>query len=417
MRQRLRIFVSSPGDVTAAREIAALTIERLAQDYARFYKIEPYLWEFEAMAASGHFQDSIEPPSAFDVVVLIVWSRLGTALPERTEIREYRGIDGRAPVTGTEWEFEEALQAAQKSGAPDLLVYRSRKPAPFDTHDPNRFEEQSQQLKALNGFWERYFSNQGLFIGAYTLFTSDAEFASAFENHLRKLLEKRIAALVSAPGDTAGKAWAQAPFRGLEAYEFEHAPIFFGQDEALAKAMLQLTGNAGAGSPFLLVLGASGSGKSSLVKAGIVPKLFVPRRLPATAFLRRVVFRPSDARDGEDLFDALARRLTTQVGAEEGVSELIGPGQSLTSLASHLRNSTAEPPIRSGRHSGNWPSRHGRAAACSSTKVPGSSSSSISLKSYSPSNASHPMSGGGSSISMRSVPFRSTKRHGETERT
>jgi len=74
-----------------------------------------------------------------------------------------------------------------------------------------------------------------------------------------------------------------------------------------------------------------------------VPKLFVPRRVPATAFLRRVVFRPSDARDGEDLFDALARRLTTQVGAEEGVSELIGPGQSLTSLASHLRNSTAEP--------------------------------------------------------------------------
>ena len=90
------------------------------------------------------------------------------------------------------------------------------------------------------------------------MFTSDAEFASAFENHLRKLLEKRIAALVSAPGDTASKAWAQAPFRGLEAYEFEHAPIFFGQDEALAKAMLQLTGNAEVQSPFLLVLGASG---------------------------------------------------------------------------------------------------------------------------------------------------------------
>ena len=139
MKPRLRIFVSSPGDVKAAREIAALTIERLAQDYARFFKIEPYLWEFEAMVASGHFQDSIEPPSAFDVVVLIVWSRLGTSLPERTAVREYRGIDGRAPVTGTEWEFEEALQAAQKSGAPDLLVYRSRKPAPFDTRDPSSF--------------------------------------------------------------------------------------------------------------------------------------------------------------------------------------------------------------------------------------------------------------------------------------
>ena len=102
MAQRLRIFVSSPSDVKAAREIAALTIERLAQDYARFFKIEPYLWEFEAMVASGHFQDSIEPPSSFDVVVLIVWSRLGTSLPEKTGVREYRGIDGRAPVTGIE---------------------------------------------------------------------------------------------------------------------------------------------------------------------------------------------------------------------------------------------------------------------------------------------------------------------------
>ena len=60
----LRIFLSSPGDVSATREIAALTIERLAQDYARHMRIEPYLWEYEAMVASGHFQDSIEPPSA-----------------------------------------------------------------------------------------------------------------------------------------------------------------------------------------------------------------------------------------------------------------------------------------------------------------------------------------------------------------
>ncbi|HEV7613964.1 MAG TPA: tetratricopeptide repeat protein [Steroidobacteraceae bacterium] len=339
----LRIFVSSPGDVKAAREIAALTIERLAQDYGRFLKIEPYLWEFEAMVASGHFQDSIEPPSAFDVVVLIVWSRLGTSLPERTRVREYRGIDGRAPVTGTEWEFEEALRSAQASGAPDLLVYRSRKPAPFDTRDPERFEIQSRQLKALNGFWERHFANQGMFIGAYSSFTTDAEFAAAFENHLRKLIEKRISALGTAKRNSVDKAWVHAPFRGLEAYEFDHAPIFFGQDEALAKAMLQLTAGAEAQSPFLLVLGASGSGKSSLVKAGILPKLFVPRRVAGTAFLRRVVFRPSDAREGEDLFDALARRLTTQVSDQEGMSELIGHGQSAASLATHFRNATATP--------------------------------------------------------------------------
>jgi tetratricopeptide (TPR) repeat protein len=345
VNQRFRIFVSSPGDVKAAREIAALTIERLAQDYARFLIVEPYLWEFEAMVASGHFQDSIEPPSAFDVVVLIVWSRLGTSLPQRTAIREYRGIDGRTPVTGTEWEFEEALEATRKSGAPDLLVYRSRKPAPFDTRDANRFEEQSQQLKALNAFWERHFANQGMFIGAYTSFTSDAEFAAAFESHLRKLIERRIAALQAGPSPrgTPPRTWNQVPFRGLEAYEFEHAPIYFGQDEAVGRAMMQLTARAEAQTPFLVVLGASGSGKSSLVKAGIVPKLFVPRRIAGTAFLRRVVFRPSDAGDGEDLFDALARKLTTKVSEQEGLPELIGPGQSVTNLAAHLRTATSMP--------------------------------------------------------------------------
>jgi WD40 repeat protein len=341
--QRLRIFVSSPGDVKAAREIAALTIERLAQDYARFLHIEPYLWEFEAMVASGHFQDAIEPPSAFDVVVLIVWSRLGISLPLRTALREYRGLDGRAPVTGTEWEFEEALQAARRSGTPDILVYRNQKPAPFDTQDVVRFEEQAQQLKALNAFWERHFVNQGLFIGAYTSFTSDAEFAVAFEGHLRRLIKRRIAEIERAHADAITSVWTQAPFVGLEAYEFEHAPIFFGQDEALAKAMLQLTRNADAGLPFLLVLGASGSGKSSLVKAGILPKLFVPRRVPGTAFLRRIVFRPSDALQGEDLFDALARILTTPMDAAQGLPELVSHGQSVASFARHLRTGTAAP--------------------------------------------------------------------------
>ena len=343
MIRRLRIFLSSPGDVIATREIAALTIERLAQDYARFFRIEPYLWEYEAMVASGHFQDSIEPPSAFDIVVLIVWSRLGTPLPERTKVREYRGMDGRTPVTGTEWEYEEALKAAREVGTPDLLVYRSREDARVRTLDSERRRKDIEQLEELDRFWSRHFANQGTYLGAYTEFTSGAEFAAAFEKHLRKLIEKRIAPVVSASHEPGTRIWMQAPFRGLESYEFEHAPIFFGQDDALTKAMVQLVASAAAGLPFLLVLGASGSGKSSLVKAGIVPKLFVPRRIPGVAFLRRVVFRPSDAQEGEDLFDALARRLTMQVSADEGLSELIGPGQSVSGLAAHLRNATAEP--------------------------------------------------------------------------
>ena len=145
------------------------------------------------MVASGHFQDSIEPPSAFDIVVLIVWSRLGTPLPERTKVREYRGMDGRAPVTGTEWEYEEALQAAREVGTPDLLVYRSREDARVKTRDAERRRQDIEQLEELDRFWSRHFANQGTYLGAYTEFASGAEFAAAFEKHLRKLIEKRIA--------------------------------------------------------------------------------------------------------------------------------------------------------------------------------------------------------------------------------
>ena len=338
---RLRIFLSSPGDVASAREIAAQTIEKLAQDYARhFASIEPYLWEHEAMLASGHFQDSIEPPSAFDIVVLILWSRLGTPLPERTAVREYRGIDGRTPVTGTEWEYEEALGRARKEGAPDLLVYRNLSSIAVDARDHNHRDQQLRQLQALDTFWSRHFANQGVFLGAYTEFVSNVELATNLENQLRKLIERRIAPGVSAR-ETPTRMWTQAPFRGLEAYEFEHAPIFFGQDEAVGRAMLQLGAGAQGGSAFLLVLGASGSGKSSLVKAGIVPKLFVPRRITGAAFLRRVIFRPSD--DGEDIFDALARRLTAQVSHSEGLEELISPEVTVADLAAHLRGASSEP--------------------------------------------------------------------------
>ena len=58
------------------------------------------------------------------------------------------------------------------------------------------------------------------------------------------------------------------PFRGLLPYREEDAPFFFGRQDytdQLAAAVKR--------HPFVAVLGASGSGKSSVVRAGLVPRL------------------------------------------------------------------------------------------------------------------------------------------------
>jgi WD40 repeat protein len=58
------------------------------------------------------------------------------------------------------------------------------------------------------------------------------------------------------------------PYRGLEVFREEDAPFFFGR-EALAQRLLERT----SARDFLAVVGASGSGKSSVVRAGLIPML------------------------------------------------------------------------------------------------------------------------------------------------
>lgn len=61
------------------------------------------------------------------------------------------------------------------------------------------------------------------------------------------------------------------PYRGLLSYSFDDREIFFGRKRLIDQLVDRVKQNA---FPLTIVLGASGSGKSSLVKAGLIPKLF-----------------------------------------------------------------------------------------------------------------------------------------------
>jgi formylglycine-generating enzyme required for sulfatase activity len=64
-----------------------------------------------------------------------------------------------------------------------------------------------------------------------------------------------------------------SPFPGLSCFERKHAPVFFGQDQTLRQAQAKVEALTASASRLLLILGASGCGKSSLLRAGLVPWL------------------------------------------------------------------------------------------------------------------------------------------------
>jgi tetratricopeptide (TPR) repeat protein len=79
-----------------------------------------------------------------------------------------------------------------------------------------------------------------------------------------------------------GKVYLRNPYRGLEQFEYQHHAIFFGRDREVREAVQQLLRRETAGAPGLLVEGASGSGKSSFLQAGLLPAL-VERRFQSEA--------------------------------------------------------------------------------------------------------------------------------------
>jgi hypothetical protein len=64
------------------------------------------------------------------------------------------------------------------------------------------------------------------------------------------------------------------PFPGIHAFEAEDAAIYFGRDDETRAVIERLDARrTQGGARFLVVVGASGSGKSSLLKAGVLPQL------------------------------------------------------------------------------------------------------------------------------------------------
>ncbi len=338
----VRIFISSPADVRPERLKAEQIVTRLDREFADHFRVKAVLFEREPLVATRHFQDpeNIPPPRTTDIVVVILWSRLGVPLPPEERFRG--ATSGRLPVTGTEWEFEDALDGARKQqGVPRLLLYRKTASITASLDDEAVLEERRTQRALVQDFMGRWFRSEDRhgYTAASHSFETTGEFEDQLYDHLHALLERHAGA--TAEGVSG---WHEPPFRALLSYEYEHAPVFFGRTRARNELRELLARQVEGGTAFVLAFGASGSGKSSLVKAGLLPDLALPGMIGRVGLVRRAVFRPSDA--GSDPLAALAAAIL----APTALPELLRMQYSAEQLTGLLREAPGQAalPIRQG---------------------------------------------------------------------
>lgn len=186
----LRVFVSSSSDVAPERKKVKEVLRGLNEEFTGLIRLIPYLWEDEPLLGSETAQTQVIEPQATDIYIAIFWARMGTPLPGHI-----RRPDGSRYDSGTEYEYENALNAWRTGGKPEMLVYRKTSEAMVSLSDRETLMECLAQKERLEAFFGRWFqSESGEILATYHAFESGEDLETLLEEHLRKLLLKRVSA-------------------------------------------------------------------------------------------------------------------------------------------------------------------------------------------------------------------------------
>jgi tetratricopeptide (TPR) repeat protein len=287
----IKIFLSSPGDVAEERALAEIVFRRLADEFADTVTLKLVIWEHEPVFGHANFQHQIERTKDCDLVVSILWSRLGTRLPS-----DFAPAADQAAPTGTEFEINDALAWHEVWGKPKLLIYR-RVPGPQVGLGSADFAERSDQYQRLDEFCQRRFYADGVVVVSHRTFSDSHSFERYLSEHVRSWLSDQVH---SRHPEGFRPLWrGQSPFRGLQPFEAAHQAIFFGRSEAVGDLIRRIreTEIAASNGPverILLVQGMSGAGKTSLFKAGLLPFLEL-RPIDGIARWTTILVRPSES--------------------------------------------------------------------------------------------------------------------------
>jgi len=108
-----------------------------------------------------------------------------------------------------------------------------------------------------------------------------------------------------------GARWVRGcPYRGLRPFDESDADVFYGRERLAAELAVKLAGRVSRGG-VVVVTGASGAGKSSLLRAGLLPLLARGRQVQGSGQWPRIVMTPT-----KDPLTELAARLAALGGGD-----------------------------------------------------------------------------------------------------
>jgi len=328
----IRIFISAPEDVAEERQKACDVIASLQPRYVGRFRLVPVLREDLALQVDASFQQGIDmvlsSENGIDVAVFILWSQLGFS----------QGASAGNGGTAIGRDFTLMLGARETSGGtrPAILAYRRNDPDGFLNRQKGQplegLEDMLRQRRLAENFIAATFGDtpDGKSGRALHVFTQPVEFAHRLRVHVREILDGLLGEGGAATWDVSEMG---APFRGLDAFEPQHAGIFFGREDEICAVQLALRRQASAGSAFVLIVGASGSGKSSLARAGVLPAVTQFDLDDTVRSWRTAIFIPGTA--AKDLCLGLARMLCS------ALPELRESDTSLEAFAAGLRENPA----------------------------------------------------------------------------
>src|SRR5262249_30722568 len=100
------------------------------------------------MTPQTAIKEGLPMPSQCDIVIVLLWGRMGTPLAHP----EYKKQDGSAYLSGTEWEFWDAVDAERTHGKPITLLYHRIEAPHLDIKD----RRQTAQYHTVQDFLDQF---------------------------------------------------------------------------------------------------------------------------------------------------------------------------------------------------------------------------------------------------------------------